>query len=248
MKRLILAVVFILGSVFIFKNDTQAHTTLLSIDQTNAVSHEIFNGLLKKYVTADGKVNYNGFKKDKVKLKKYLDLLKKNAPKSSWSRNEKIVYWINAYNAHTINLVIQKYPISSIMKIHGGDVWHKAKLNVGGKTMTLSDIENKILIGKYKEARVHFAINCAAKSCPPLMNKAWSAATLKKDLDKRTRSFINSKKYNTISAKSPKLSKIFEWYAKDFGNVTTFINKYSKVKISKSAKIKYNEYDWALNK
>ena len=144
--------------------------------------------------------------------------------------------------------MIQKYPISSILKIHGGDVWHKAKINVGGKITTLSNIESKILIGKYKEARVHFAINCAAKSCPPLMNRAWKAATLKADLDKRTKAFINNKSYNTLSSKSPKLSKIFEWYAKDFGNVTTFVNKYAKVKISKSAKIAYNEYNWDLNK
>ena len=238
---------FIIG--FTLSNNVQAHSNVTPAEVApQAVSHAIFDGLLKKYVTSSGKVNYAGFKTDKAKLKKYLDLLKANPPKSSWSRDEQIAYWINAYNAHTINLVIQQYPVSSILKIKGGKVWTAVKLSVGGKSITLSDIEKKVLIGKYKESRIHFAINCAAKSCPPLMNKAWKGSTLNLDLNKQTKAFINNQKFNRVSSSSVKLSKIFEWYAKDFGDVKTYINKYSVVKASSKAKITYNEYDWSLNK
>lgn len=251
MKKTIFVLTLALVALISTPNLVQAHFSngfYTTEKAPTAVSHSIFDGLLKKYVSASGDVNYNGFKKDKAKLKKYLDLLAKNPPKSNWAKNDKIAYWINAYNAHTIYLVIQKYPVSSIMKLNGGNVWNVKKLKVGGGTYTLSQIEKKVLIGKYKEARVHFAINCAAKSCPPLLNRAWKGSTLNADLNRQTKKFINNRKYNQISAKSAKLSKIFEWYAKDFGNVKTYINKYSNTKLKSNAKITYNNYDWKLNK
>lgn len=251
MKKISLVLTVTLLTLFTILPQAEAHFAEGFYNHpstTTATSHSIFDGLLKKYVNSSGAVNYNGFKKDKAKLKKYLDVLAKNPPKSNWSRNDKIAYWINAYNAHTIYLVVQKYPISSIMKLNGGNVWNVKKLKVGGGTYTLSQIEKKILIGKYKEPRIHFAINCAAKSCPPLLNRAWKGATLKADLNRQTKKFINNRKYNQISAKSGKLSKIFEWYAKDFGNVKTYINKYSSTKLKSNAKITYNKYDWKLNK
>lgn len=252
MKKVISFTALLLFFSLSFTTTVQAHFSNHQYEasvekQPNAFSHAIFNGLLKKYVSAAGNVNYAGFKRDKVKLKKYLDQLKKAKP-NKLSRNEQVAFWINAYNAHTINLVVQKYPITSIMKLNGGKVWTTKKLSIGGRTITLSNIEKNILIKKYKEPRVHFAVNCAAKSCPPLMNKAWTGAKLNADLNRMTKKFISNKKFNKISGKSAKLSKIFDWYKKDFGNVATFINRYSSSKISKKTTITYFKYNWNLNK
>lgn len=213
---------------------------------TNGFSHSEWNSLLKKYVSSTGKVNYSGFKKDKAQLNGYLKKLE-NAQPASWSRNDQVAFWINAYNAHIVNFVVQAYPIKSILDIHGGNVWDNKKVRVGGQSVTLNQIEKEILIGKYREPRIHFAINCAAKSCPPLMNKAWTSATLNNDLNRQTKAFINNSRFNSLKGNTAKVSKIFEWYAKDFGNVITFINRYTTKKLSNKANLSYQNYDWGLN-
>ncbi len=212
-----------------------------------ALSHSIWNGLLKKYVTSSGKVNYAGIKGQRSTLREYLDILEANPPQSNWPRNKEMAYWINAYNAYTVDLIVDNYPISSILKLDNGKTWYVKRINIGGKKYSLDDIEKDILIGKFKEPRIHFAINCAAKSCPPLMNEAWEANTLEADLNRMTKNFINDDANNSISKKSAKLSKIFDWYKADFGDVNDFINKYSAENITSKTKISYNEYDWDLN-
>jgi outer membrane biosynthesis protein TonB len=211
------------------------------------LSHEVWNNLLQKYVSSSGKVNYAGIKKEHNRLTSYLNILEVNPPQSSWSRNKQIAYWINAYNAHTVDLIVKNYPISSILKLDGGKTWYVKRIKIGDKKYSLDDIEKKILIGKFKEPRIHFAVNCAAKSCPPLMNKAWKASTLNADLERMTRNFINDSNNNSFSKRSAKLSKIFEWYAADFGNSKTFINKYALMPITRKMKVSYNDYNWDLN-
>lgn len=210
-------------------------------------SHDAWDKLLRKYVSASGKVNYAGFKKDQAALKAYLKLLSDNPPKSSDSRNKQLAYWINAYNAFTIDLIVANYPIKSILKLDGGKTWYVKRITIGGKKYSLSGIEKDILIGRFKEGRIHFAINCAAKSCPPLMNRAWTAQNLTDNLNRATRNFINNQGFNKIKKKSAKLSHIFDWYQADFGNVTAFINQYSATKMSTKAKIEYLDYNWDLN-
>jgi hypothetical protein len=210
-------------------------------------SHDAWDKLLQQYVSAAGKVNYAGFKKDKAKLETYLDILQKNAPQNDWSRAEKMAFWINAYNAFTVKLIVDNYPVSSIMKLDGGKPWDRKWINIGGKSYSLNNIENDILRPQFKDARIHFAVNCAAKSCPPLLNRAWTAANLESNFEKQARAFINNPNFNKISAKEVEVSKIFEWYASDFGNLIEYLNKYSATKINANAKVKYREYDWALN-
>lgn len=209
--------------------------------------HRIWDELLQKYVTSAGKVNYAGLKSESSRLQAYLDQLKVNPIESNWTRSEKMAYWINAYNAFTIQLILNNHPMSSITKLHGGKPWDVKWIKLGNKTYSLNQIENDILRPQYKDARIHFAVNCAAKSCPPLLNRAWTGDNLNAFLDKQTKSFINNSTYNTITAKQLTVSKIFEWYAADFGNLIEFLNKYSKTNIHKSATITYQEYDWALN-
>jgi hypothetical protein len=210
-------------------------------------SHEAWDVLLKKHVSATGQVNYKGIKAEKSKLEDYLKTLSTNAPEESWSKAEQMAFWINAYNAFTVKLIVDNYPTSSITKVDAGKPWDQKWIKIGSKTYTLNNIENDILRPQFKDARIHFAVNCAAKSCPPLLNAAWTAANLNANLDAQAKKFINNPAFNKLSEKKAEVSKIFEWYAADFGKLIDFLNKYATTKVSAKAKVSYLEYDWGLN-
>ena len=211
------------------------------------ISHDAFNALLSKYVSSAGKVNYKGFQSEEGKLDAYLKLLAENAPASDWSKNKKLAYWINLYNAGTIKLILNNYPISSITKIANGKPWDKVWIKSGDKTLSLNNIENDIIRPTFKEPKIHFAVNCAAKSCPSLLNKAFTESNLNSLLEQQTKKFINNSAFNQISSTSAKVSKIFEWYGVDFGDLKTYLNKYANQKIGDNVSIEFVEYDWALN-
>ena len=209
--------------------------------------HKGLDSLLQKYVSDAGKVDYKGLKTDKAALDAYCDLLSANPVQEHWSREEKMAYWINAYNAFTLKLITDHYPAKSIMNFDGGKTWDIRRIRIGGKKYSLNNIENDILRPQFGDARIHFAINCAARSCPPLWNHAYTAENLETTLESRARAFINNSKYNTITANRARVSKIFEWYAADFGDLKSFLNRYSDVALNKNAAVSFNEYDWALN-
>ena len=210
------------------------------------VDHSSWNTLLSKYVSPSGKVNYKGFKSDLAALNSYIQQLESISVKGL-SRNEQLAFWINAYNAYTIKKIVDNYPVSSITKLDGGKPWDVKWIKLDGRTLSLNNIENDIIRPKFNEPRIHFAVNCAAKSCPPLLNKAWTSSNLEKYFEIQTKAFINSSRYNSISSTKVEVSKIFEWYASDFGDLITYLNKYSSSKINTNATIIYKEYDWALN-
>jgi Protein of unknown function, DUF547 len=207
--------------------------------------HSVWNDLLKKHVSATGKVNYKGFKTDLELLDTYMRSLNENAPSENASKEARLAYWINAYNAVTIRLIVANYPLTSITKLDAGKPWDVKRYSNGGKKISLNDIENNIL-RPMGDARIHFALNCAAKSCPPLLNEAFTAENVNKLLEQRTKQFINSSR-TVIEKDEIKVSKIFDWYGKDFGNVVDFVNKYAKTKAPKTAKVTYMDYDWNLN-
>ncbi len=209
-------------------------------------SHEIWDGLLGKHVDADGLVDYKGFMADRNLLEAYISLLSRHEP-SAKSKAEQLAYWINLYNAQTVKVIIDHYPLKQILDIEGGKVWSKKDILVGKQYLSLEQIEKEKLIRDLAEVRVHFALVCAAKSCPPLHNKAYTAQNVQSLLDSRTASFVNNTKFNRLEGKSAELSKIFEWYAQDFGDVIAFINKYATKPLDKKAKLKYLNYDWSLN-
>lgn len=225
---------------------------------SKAPNHEIWNGLLKKYVTTAGKVNYKGFKQDSALLKKYLQLVQDNPPnEKSWTRNEQMAYWINAYNAFTIQLILKYYPIQSIKDI-GSKIqipfvntpWDVKFIYIGKEKLDLNNIEHGQLRGKFADPRIHFAIVCASKSCPVLRNEAYDPIRLDAQLDEQAKAFLNDAFRNKIAPDNIKLSKIFDWFSMDFtknGNLIDFLNKYSDVKINTNAKISYMEYNWGLN-
>lgn len=208
--------------------------------------HESFDNLLRKHISSSGKVNYSGFKSDEGKLDTYLASLEAMSP-SGWSRKKTMAFWINAYNAYTIKLILKNHPVTKITDLHGGKPWDAKWIKLNGQTLSLNNIENDILRPTYKDARIHFAVNCAAKSCPPILNRAWTESNLNSNMEKQAKLFINNSKFNNISADKVELSKIFEWYAGDFGDLITYINKYSTTKVNANANVSYREYDWNLN-
>lgn len=212
-----------------------------------AISHAGLDSLLRKYVSDEGKVDYKGFKADKDALYAYCQLLTDNPVQDAWTREEKMAYWINAYNAYTIKLIVDNYPAKSILNFDGGKTWDVRRIKLGDKKFSLNNIENDILRPQFKDARIHFAINCAAKSCPPLWNRAYTAENLDSTLETRTRAFINNKAYNTISASKAQISKIFEWYKADFGDLKKFLNRYADKPLRSNATVVFNEYNWDLN-
>lgn len=211
------------------------------------VTHDAWEKLLSKYVNTEGKVNYKGLKSEQSALNAYLKLLSDNPPKSNWSRNDQMAYWINAYNAFTIQLILDHYPVTSITQLDKGKTWDVKRIKIGDNTYSLNDIENSILRGQFKEARIHFVLNCAARSCPPLLNHAVTGDKLSAYLDQQAKKFINNAQFNQLKPGEIVLSRIFDWYKSDFGNLIDFLNKYAETRIKADAKVRYNEYDWNLN-
>ncbi len=211
------------------------------------VSHDAWDAMLRKNVSSAGKVNYKAFKAQQAALDQYLKTLSDNPVQASWSRNEKMAYWINAYNAYTIKLIVDNYPVASITDLHGGKPWDKKWIKLGSKTYSLNNIENDILRPQFKDARIHFAVNCAAKSCPPILNRAWTAKNLNSNFEKQAKAFINNNSFNTISADKVEVSKIFDWYKEDFGKLINYLNKYANTKINAGAAVSYKAYNWKLN-
>ena len=209
-------------------------------------NHSTWDELLKKNVSSDGKVNYKGFKSDKAQLESYLNLLKSNSPKEEWSKNQKLAYWINVYNAFTVKLIVDNYPLKSIMDLD--KPWDKKWINIDGKSYSLGNVENDVL-RKMGESRIHFAINCASFSCPNLLNEAYTADQLNSQLRKVTKDFFEDETKNDLTDGDLKVSKLFEWYADDFanGDIVKYINKYSGKSVSSDSKISYLEYSWKLN-
>lgn len=218
-------------------------------EKTNivAVDHSSFGQLLQKHVNSKGNVDYKSFKADEGKLDAYLEMLENNPVQNSWSKNERLAYWINVYNAFTIKLILDNYPVSSIKDINGGKPWDKLFIKLGNTSYTLNKVENDIIRKRFNEPRIHFAVNCAAKSCPPLLNDAYYPDKLMSQLSERTNSFISNSNYNTITDSKLKVSKIFDWYSSDFGDVKDFISRYTSSDI-KGNNLEFMDYDWALNK
>ena len=221
------------------------------------VSHELFTGLLKSYVDRDGLVNYKGFEKEHAVFQQYLDQLRANPPAKNFSESEKLAYWINAYNAFTIELILQYKPDTSIKDI-GSKIqvpfvntpWQIDFIEVNGEKINLDDIEHGIIRKQFNEPRIHFALVCASISCPNLRNEAYTAEKLEQQLDDQAKKFINDPTKNKMGKQRSVISKIFDWYGGDFkkeGTLIEFLNRYSDVKIQVDAEVEYMDYDWKLN-
>ena len=224
---------------------TLCFSTLMLHAQKNI--HELWTNELQRYVDKQGNVNYETWKKNPQKLVDYLKTLEENPPQEYWTKNDSLAYFINVYNAATVKLILDNYPLKSIR--HLITPWRFKVFQLHDKKVSLNHIEHEIL-RKMNEPRIHFAINCASASCPKLLNKAFYSHTMGKQLKKATIEFINDPKRNQITKDKLYLSRIFQWFAKDFGTKKerlAFINKHAQQPIDTHAKVKFLNYDWQLN-
>lgn len=186
-------------------------------------------------------------------------------------RNERLAFWINAYNAYTLKVICNNYPVESIKDLSTGGnilsyilkttVWDKAYVNINKKVMSLNDIEHGIIRKVFREPRIHFALVCAAISCPPLRNEPYTGQKLDHQLSEQAKIFFSdkSKNYFDLINHTAYLSKILSWYDGDFGNnekqVLNKIAAYFPKEIAENIKknpgkweLEYNDYNWSLNK
>jgi hypothetical protein len=225
---------------------------MLLMSTLSFAQHEGFDKLLENNITEDGVVNYKGIMKERATLDAYIAYIKVTSPEEKWSDDKTKAFYINVYNAYTILLILDNYPLKSIIKIskRGKDAWHQKFVVVGGETFSLNDIEHQILRKKYSDPRIHVGVNCASFSCPPIANFAFTEANVETELERLMKKFINDPARNRITSKKITLSKVFEWYKGDFtknGSLVTYINGYSEVELTKKTKVRYLEYNWNLN-
>lgn len=211
------------------------------------ISHRQWGELLEQYVDENGNVNYASFRKNVHSLDDYLEYLASIEPKEDWPKAEILSFYINLYNAATVRLILQHYPVASIRNIN--QPWARKWIRLGEKELSLNDIEHKIL-RKMDEPRIHFAINCASASCPKLLAVAFEAQSLEEQLEKVSREFVNDPARNEIAPDNVSLSALFKWYKKDFtkeDSLLEYISQFTNQTISAKAKVNYLKYDWTLN-
>lgn len=228
------------------------------------VDHSRWDTLLRKYCDLDGYVNYQAWhdsQADTLQLDQYLSHLSQANPQLAASQASKLAFWVNAYNAVTVKGILREYPTSSIRnhtaKLVGYNIWDDLLLPVGGKNYSLNQMEHEVL-RKMGEPRIHFAIVCASIGCPPLLNQAFTPESLDAQLTHNAkRFFADPEKFAATSRGELKLSKILQWFPKDFGpdqaaqlrKIAPFLPTQEAQTLATSgrARISYLDYDWNLN-
>ena len=262
MKKRILIVCLLLLSVcsvlflYHFRVETDSRTQQ-PVDSPS-FSYELFDQVLQEHVDEKGRVNYTKLKANPKKLEAYLDLLAFADPEEL-SYNERLTFWINAYNAFVIKGVINHYPITSVRKVKlFNGFFFRLKFQVAGKMYTLNQIEHDIIRTEFVDPRVHFVLVCASSSCPSLGNRAFSADTIEERLETAAFSFIQDPEKVRIdrAERTVYVSKIFKWYDDDFkegyDGVADFLADYpppedAEFLGSTDVKLRYLDYDWTLN-
>lgn len=215
-----------------------------------------YNAFLETYVKPTDGINLVAYQDvseaDAAALQTYIENLA-NLEVSGFSDSEMMAYWFNLYNAVTLDLILDNYPVNSIEDIK--DPWSQKLVNVRGATMTLDEIEHETLRENYDEPRIHFAVNCASIGCPNLKTTAWNAETLEADLQQAAKDYISSPRGIMVNNGEIRASKIFDWYEEDFGEneeeVLTYLSQFAsgekKTAMQNANEINDYEYDWSLN-
>jgi hypothetical protein len=226
----------------------------IQLGNTTQVDHQKWSDLLKKHVSKTGQVNYKAWSQNHTELDQYLTTLSQNIPGKNWTEPQKMAYWINAYNAFTIKLILNHYPLKSIKEISDGtpminSPWDLKFFQIDNVDFDLNAIEHQILRKEFQEPRIHFAINCASISCPKLRNEAYFATRLEAQLEQQAKEFIHDPTKNIINADQTSLSAIFNWFQSDFtrdGDLLMYLKKYQPA-LNQKNKVVYLSYNWNLN-
>ena len=232
---------------------------------TQTIDHQLWNQFLQNHLKTSHHSGIYQFAYGKISSsqQKFLQLYLKKMQAisiSQFSRKEQMAYWINLYNARTVKLILEHYPVESITKIKLSffrfGPWDEKILNVEGTDLSLNDIEHRILRPIWKDARIHYVVNCASIGCPNLQKQALDSKNLEKMLNKGARDYINHDRGVKVVDGRLQLSKIYDWYSEDFGKSEAEIvhhllqyaspEKAKLIKTYQNSSIRY-EYDWSLN-
>lgn len=222
--------------------------------------HAAFDALLRKHVAPGGWVDYAGLERDQAQLDAYVAALA-NAPLDHLKRDERLALLINAYNAFTLKLILEHWSggkLKSIMDIPEAKRWDAARWKLAGQTVSLNQIEHKLIRPVFQEPRIHFALVCAAVGCPPLRSEAYAAARLEAQLAAQTKYVHTHDRWFRYQpgAKSISLTRLYDWYSDDFaqaaGSVLKYVGEQSaafrvELERGREPKIQWLEYDWRLN-
>lgn len=228
-------------------------------------NHASWDAWLKKYVTVRGAVSTVDYKLAKVnlaELESYLKVLESVGAKEflAFSEPQKLAFLINSYNAFTVKLILNHYPVKSIKKIGSlfSSPWKMKFFKLFGEDSYLDQIEHERIRKEFAEPRIHFAVVCASKGCPALRNEAFRADKLESQFESAAMNFLKDSERNLYGKEKNEfqLSKIFDWYGddfkKNFGSVQAFVasrlaqNPEEEARM-KSASLKFLDYDWSLN-
>ena len=222
-----------------------------------AFDHSVWNDLLQQHVDADGWVDYLGFQRHERRLDEYLQSLAE-APFEDLGRDEKLALLINAYNAFTVRLILDHWPVESIKDIPTAKRWAAVRWKIGGSTWSLEQIEHEQIRPHFREPRIHFALVCAAVGCPPLRNEAFTAAGLEDQLEAQSlyvhahRTWVQYDGHG----RTLRLTSLYDWYAGDFeqsaASVIGFVSRYHEqlpedLATRPNLRLSWLPYDWALN-
>jgi hypothetical protein len=214
--------------------------SLRAADATDAE----YAALLKKYVSPEG-VRYRAWKQNAADLA----ALDRVVNGIAQSKRSDLAFYLNAYNAWILHEALEKYPTKSV-KDALFTFFLTDRIVVGGERMSFNKLEKDVIRARFKEPRIHFALNCASRSCPPLASDPFTARRLDTQLDGLARGFVNSDRGVTQTGSTLELSKIFDWYNEDFGGpkgTLAFINKHRATPLPSGAKVVYQNYNWNLN-
>lgn len=224
--------------------------------------HDTFGRVLRECVK-EAQVDYGLLKARPGDLDAYLDQVAAVRPEvfARWPESDRLALLINLYNAQTLRLMVDHYPIASIRKIGllPGSAWRKKVVRWGGQVISLDDLEHEIIRKEYREPRIHFALVCAARGCPPLRDEPFVPDRLDEQLQDQGRRFLSETDKNRVEASTGTLwlSPIFEWFAADFTAGGLSVAEYVKPMLPEAARkeleamgeprIRFTDYDWSLN-
>ena len=225
------------------------------------VPHKTWDDFLRQYLTyQDGVavVDYTAAVSEADALQDYLDYLAQ-VPVHSLNRTEQLVFWFNLYNALTVKVVLDNYPVSSIKDISSGlfssGPWQDKLIVVAAKQLSLNDIEHRILRPIWQDMRIHYAVNCASISCPNLMMQAFSADQVEQMLEDAATAYINHPRGVTVKNGRLEVSSIYNWYAVDFGtsdaaiiaHFKQYANPELRAQLQGITSLADDHYNWSLN-
>lgn len=257
MKNLLLIISLLFSSLAFSapKSELWSYWDQSNESNSGTISHATWQQFLDNYIVIDGQnhlIRYQTVSSnDRSQLKQYIEQLANTDPRQ-FSQAEQYAYWVNLYNAITVELILDAYPVKSITKLGGlfsFGPWGDEVITINGKALTLNDIEHRILRPIWQDPRTHYAVNCASLGCPNLQTQAFTAENTEALLERAARQFVNSDKGVLVLQNKLQLSSIYDWFIADFGTQEQLIehlNQYRTQPLSNVKNIDY-EYDWALN-